>query len=605
MVFQLGPVQFSETLGLYALLSIVPLILLYLIRPRPKPLDIPSLMFFTKARQTARLTSFLRRFVHDFVMLVQILFLALAAFSIAKPFTIVDHDLTSQNTIIVLDTSASSTVREGSSTRLDIGIAAAKRLLGSKNTVILAKGSPLIGLQDAEPDEASRFLDRVKARDTPTRLGEAIMLGAELLAGKEGRVIAISDFINTEGVSPAVARTVARSKGVTVDFINTAEAGKRNAGFIDLAPGPQTTVAYIKNFDNEQRSITLNVNGDARELSIPANSVETLGFQTPSGTAKLELKTQDDFMADNVVWLSAPERKPIKVLLISNNASTFVRNALTSSDDVQLTIAAPPIVPKDKFDVYVLQNLAVQQILPGTFEDIAAKVDEGASLIIHAQDDTAGIDYGGLSPVRVAGKGTEGSITIDQLTRFTKNVDFGSVDYFFAAVDNEGATRIASVRNNTVISMAQRGKGKTVFYGILEGASDFRLSPGYPIFWQELLRLLTDQQDIKALNYKTGASLVLDAETRIETPTGSVRQRNILLDTAGFYRVPTRTIAANLLNEHESDINPVEEVGQAAINATLQPVTEKRNVDLEYWFVLAAAVILLTELVIIKARGDV
>jgi len=40
-----NPVQFANQVGLYALLSIIPLIIIYLLRPRPLKIKIPSLMF--------------------------------------------------------------------------------------------------------------------------------------------------------------------------------------------------------------------------------------------------------------------------------------------------------------------------------------------------------------------------------------------------------------------------------------------------------------------------------------------------------------------------------------------------------------------------------
>ena len=59
--------------GLWALLALVPLIIVYLIKPRPKKETIPALMFLIKERSKSTKTSFLRKFFKDPLFLFQIL----------------------------------------------------------------------------------------------------------------------------------------------------------------------------------------------------------------------------------------------------------------------------------------------------------------------------------------------------------------------------------------------------------------------------------------------------------------------------------------------------------------------------------------------------
>ena len=109
----------ENQLGLYAFLSLIPLIILYLIRPKPKSMQIPSLMFFLKAKSNPEKRSFFRTFTRDLLMLLQILTLIFIAGSLASPYLITKQDVVSDNIILVLDASASSKVHETYGTRFE------------------------------------------------------------------------------------------------------------------------------------------------------------------------------------------------------------------------------------------------------------------------------------------------------------------------------------------------------------------------------------------------------------------------------------------------------------------------------------------------------
>ncbi|MDO8660806.1 MAG: BatA domain-containing protein, partial [Candidatus Woesearchaeota archaeon] len=128
MPLSLGSVVFGLPAGLWALLGLVPLIALYLIRPKPKQLQVPSLMFFFHNTGRSRLTNFLKQITRDWLFVLQLLLLLLLALANAQPSTTVQHDITAQNTVLVIDVSASSQVREGLQSRFDIGISKAKKV---------------------------------------------------------------------------------------------------------------------------------------------------------------------------------------------------------------------------------------------------------------------------------------------------------------------------------------------------------------------------------------------------------------------------------------------------------------------------------------------
>jgi len=338
----------------------------------------------------------------------------------------------------------------------------------------------------------------------------------------------------------------------------------------------------------------------------PKNS-DTFTFKTPPGITQILLISNDDFTVDNIAYLSAPETEKTKASLITNKPSVFLKNALEASGNIKVTVNKPPVVPVEGYDVYIIHDIDMKEMLPGTFDALYYAVDnDGASAVIHVQDDSAQINYKNLLPLKITGKGSGGFIQVEQLNKFTKNAEFGSMtEQFTTSRQDKTFSTLASLGNDTIIAMGKKGNGKLVYYGILESTSDFKYSPSYPIFWTEMMRYLTGQLDLKNLNYHTKDTMILDSEQVIKTPIKKVKQATLMLENTGVYELEDRKISANLLDEKESDVNSMTAEGAKSTEFELKPVKETRKFEFEPLLILAAGVILLLEVLYIKMRGDV
>jgi hypothetical protein len=156
-----------------------------------------------------------------------------------------------------------------------------------------------------------------------------------------------------------------------------------------------------------------------------------------------------------------------------------------------------------------------------------------------------------------------------------------------------------------VIAYRPKGKGKSVYFGVLEKNTEFAYSPSYPIFWAELVKFLTEQQDVKKLNFKAGSTLLLDKPQIVKTPTQVLKDQSALvLDEGGLYQLEDRVIAVNLLNEQESNINFEASTGTKSLDYTLQPVKETRKLPWGLGLLALALILLLLEMLYVKWRGD-
>ncbi len=592
--------------GWWVFLSVIPLIIIYLIKPKPKDLSVPSLMFFTKAMSIDRERSFFRKLTRDWLFLLQLLILLLLSLFFVSPYLNLSKASLADHVVLVLDTSASSKVLVNGVSRFETMTKEALKQIGKSNTIILIGTSPKILGKEIPRDEAETFIEHLQPTDSRSSIGDALLLAGEFAKGEGDKVVVISDFMNTDGVSVEIAKTALTSKKVFVDFINVqGSEQKRNVGIVRATVDEGGSTVYVKNYDFEPEQVKLIINGETHELSVAAKAIEPFSFTMVKGITKVTLENSDDFMADNTVYLSTPLDEKIKVLYITNHASEFLFAALTSSPDVEVHMAAPPIIPEDTYDIYVIEGIDKGKIIAGTFDALKEKVEKGASLIIHAQTDIVEIPFGNLMPLKVGSKQGLGVLETKQINRFTKDVEFGSVNAYFATA-NEKGVKIVGAGDSSLVQLNKHGEGKVVYYGIFENDSDFKISPSYPVFWVNLLKFLSGRDEIKDLNYQTGDILSFETEREIATPSRTIKTQSITLDEAGMYEVGTKKIAVNLASESESDINAEEKSIEALMDKIkTEKEEEKLKYSLEVPLILLLIALIFLELLFVKIRGDV
>ena len=592
MDFNLG-----STLGLLALLSLIPLILLYFIRPKPVSLKVPSLMFFLSREKSTTAENFLRYFHNDLLFIIQLLVLFFLAFSIADPSFITERDVVSNNVVFVLDVSASSQVIESNGlSRLDIAKNKIKNFIAPRNTLVLLKSSPVLALHNVRRGELLDYLNSVKSTDDISDISSAITFAGELLPEGKGRVVVLSDFVQTKGVPFDVAKNVVEASGIHVDLVSTKLSDRKNVGFIDAVIVENNINLYIKNFNNDPVDVQLVSNGVSKELHIGSRSVEPYVFSLDSGDREIELIAEDDFKVDNRVYLSKPFADKIKVLLITNGDPKFIKAALNSIPNIDLSIGNPPIVPKGDYDIYILSDLNKGEVLPGTFDDILNKIEDGKSVIIVPQIDLKQIDTGDLLPFNIGGISPGGLVVTDQVTEFSKDLDFGNVGRYLEVSDfNPGYVSIASVNNNSIMGVIDKVNGKIFYYGIFDDESDFKLSPDYPVFWNSLIGFLSGRVDLNDINLKTGS--ILD-----------ISNKSTVLDKVGFFNLGNSRLAVNLLDAKESDINyvpAVEDIKKISSSLKLEPVRADYESKLEGFLIFLALFLVIVEIIYIKYRGEI
>lgn len=610
---------FLEPIWLYALFLLIPFVLLYLIKPKPKHKVLPSLMFLFKDLGRDKKVNFFRKLIRDLLFLLQLLILLFILVSIAKPYINVARESLFKNTVLVLDASASMNADYNGKTRFEEATKLAKKNLGAINTFILAKKTPEVVLIDESSGEIKDYLNKLEPTDTTTNLYDAISTAGGY-AKSDSRIVVISDFIDTETETNLdTAKRTLEAQGIKVDFIRIFEP-VNNVGVVDMDIDEKKTSAVIKNYNQEGIDVKVKVNSLEESLSIPAESQELFTFSTPSGASKLELEIQgikDGFEKDNTAFISAPSDVTRKVLLITNNPNpekTFLFNAFDVMKNTVIEVTAPPKVPSlGGYDIFIFKDIDPNLILPGTSKGVKKEVeDKGKTVIIAAQSSMLNLDYYGLMPMRY-------NETIESPTNIlagsseslTTNIEFGITKKYFRTSLLEGVplVLIAATEDNTpLITFSTLGKGKVFFYGILDedkkADTGFAKSPVYFVFWKRLIDFATDTPSIKNLNYLTGSVLNLNEEQRIQTPRGRITTKTLSLENTGLYTLNDRVIAINLLDARESDVSNQESISEDGFSQPSDRFKEKVPFELAEHLVILAILLLLFEFLYIKLRGD-
>ncbi|HZX45157.1 MAG TPA: BatA and WFA domain-containing protein [Candidatus Nanoarchaeia archaeon] len=610
---------FSNIAGLYALLAIVPFVIIYLIRPKTFERVIPSLMFIMKERNKLIKASFLQRVLMNLLFFLQLAIIIMLAIAAASPYLEIPHSIMVRNSVIVLDDSASMQAKDGMETRFEQAVGKAKDNLGLKNTIILAQSTPAIVLEHGSSGNALNLLNRIVPKATTTNIGDAMLMAGDMLGDKKGVITVISDFIQTEGSDILIAKRELASRGHSVNLIDV-NSKAENIGITDIFVDKKETIIEIKNYkdSDEKIRVSLSKDGrkvDSRELSLLAKSKEKVLFETLGGLSELTLEVNDDFLVDNKAFVSSPEKKAFRILLIANNPDESKIKSALSVIGAELEVREPPTVNAYNIDhdIVVIGEIKKDLFVPTDFTDLKKYVDKGGKLIISAQEDLGEINMAGLLPINVKSKeDRQTSICADIIGNlfpkdpFSDEPCFNSASKYISAEAQNGTLVMASNKEDgsPAIVVKRQGNGEVIYYGIIDKYSGFYSDPFYPIFWNNLVNYLMKTENIKDFNYKTG-KIVSAASPEIKTPSSRISASRLVLDETGIYEVDGKKIAVNLGDEKESDINKETlQLKSALGEISEEKVKDTSNLDLEVPLLIAGVLLLFLEFLYIKRRGD-
>ncbi|WP_251331045.1 BatA domain-containing protein [Haloplanus pelagicus] len=592
---------FLTPLGLVALLTVIPVVLLYLVQPDPRRVELPTVEFLFDDDQRDATNPLLERLKRNLLLLLQLLVLIGLAVSLAGPYVSVSESQTVEETVVVLDGSASMGVETDGGTRFAAAVAAAREETTGTNAVVFAGAESRIVLRSGGDTEVQTALDGLAVTDASADLGAAISQAASI-AGENARIVVFSDFADEDGWTGAVRS--ARARDLQVDLRQFAGGGDANVGIIGRSFTGHNVTLAVKNFGDESVTRTVSLGDGSRSVRLGPGGVERVSLPVPAGGGRARLTPGDGFPTDDVAYVSAPADPTVDVLLLTNDRNRYLTTALSVVDEVSLTVDNPPTTVEDGYDVILYSDLESERLLRGNVEAGRDVIEAGGGVGVLAQSDPPDI-YGDLLLVTPNGTARNPSIGRVATAELTRGIDFPPPSTYLRGSVREGTALVETADGTPLVATGTRGAGRVLYYGYVGADDPFRFNYQYPVFWKRAVFYLAGRESLQTLNRESGKRLQFGNETRVETPDGPVSARRVSLDTVGFYAVGERRIGVSLYSESESDVDAVP-LAERSDEPGVTTREEERQVPRPLtWLVgLAALLVAVGEVAYLRRRGD-
>ncbi|WP_367343551.1 BatA domain-containing protein [Methanomethylovorans sp.] len=622
---------FGTPLALMALLSVIPLIVLYLLRPKPLVVRIPSVMFLMQVEEKKRFFTSITKLIKDPLFLIQLLVLIMLSLAAAAPYIITNEPLSDEHTVLVIDMSASMQTDD----RFQKAINNAKDYVSKTNSIVLAHNVPVTLLEGQDATTTQKTLSTLRPGATVADISAAMGTGMRMLSQGGGRLIVISDFTNWEGEDPVSAKNLAESYGLKVEFVpigNTADNIGIIQGRLETTQSGYTYSCVLKNYGSSDRNVPIEIittDGEStvKNIDLPIKAKSTQQFiltNMSAGITTIKISRDDSLPVDNTAYVSIPRTSNKRVLFVSDQSLLPSMTSVSLMPGIGTTSAT--VVPQDlaRFSVVVVAK-ANQSLSSGEISLLSSYINGGGKVIFIASDSLAAqgadLELQKLLPVRTSNiietqkRGLQ--MKVNQSTRLTDDLalDDIAVYKYLNATPRLGTTNlVVSDKGTPMLAFTAVGEGTVVYVGFSDQLGEvawnnFHNLPDFPVFWFKLVGWLSGSGDISEYNLKTGAISTLSKEQQIKTPDGTETTKRVLYSSAGLYEVAGRTIAVNLYNDKESDTTiDASDVMERASSKDEPDVVRAETYESKNYLdtIMIALVLLLVilELYIIKKRGE-
>jgi hypothetical protein len=552
---------------------------------------------------------------HNWLLLLQLLLLALVVFALMRPFLTGNARETNLR-VVILDGSASMQATDEKPSRFEIARAEALQwvdgLRDGEQMMVLLAGASTEVKQSPTSDKAAlrRALQSCTPADSPTRLADALKTAGAFTFEKRGEETVTSGEIHlfSDGAAPDLEDLANKNLPLVYHRVGS---GRNNAGIIRIDvkanpedPSQRAVFASIGNFSTNtiQTDAELLFDGQllqSRSLTLEPTNSQMQIFTTPQtkdGVFTLRLTVEDDLAVDNQASIVSLMPTPVKALLVTKG-NRFLEKALKGAANLQLSTAPQLADGGEAFDLVVLDD-----VVPTVWPKISTLAIHTAGTNWFSGWDTA------KAPPIVDWKSAH------PLLRFVNFDNVQIAESLAVKAPPWGISLVESPQTPLVIA-GELNRQRLVWIGFDPLQSTWPLRISFPIFMANAVDWLNPAsansglylvQPGNAFRYTLPAksssvqltapdgktrSLSIDDDTR-ELVIGDTQKQGVYHLKAGTNEV---TFCVNLLDSSESSIAPREElpIGRyAKVSAT---TLKRANMELWRWVAAAGLLVLLFE----------
>lgn len=486
---------FLEPWALALLAGIIPLAIIYLVKPKPKEMMLPSLRFFMEGKKESKIRSAIRRIQRNIFLILHLLLISGLAVAAAQPY--ITGDIRPEKSVLILDRSAS----------MNDDFQQAKDFLrqntGNRNTLILVDDGSRVILQNAQPSQIRTELSGLEPVQTSTDIASALREAVS----RDGEIFIASDLDHSTGEQDVNSLISSLQASRNVEIM---ESDQQNSwGIVRATPG-RTTELDVENFGDETQQVKITYGSKETSVKLQPGEVKTLNLEMETGRNAISLE-EDGYQPDNTFRVFVPEQKSFRTVIIGENSYLEKTFELINFTQVETVDAGSNNVPDA--DIYVLTDNT--NILPATREGVVAKAPESLVIVQQSQDNFKAL-------------GLEGEPGNKQVT-VTDPVNTYIGETSVLNVSSTGYTPMSKPGN----AIMKGGNNSILVYNIRD--QEFRNQFLYPVFWKRAVADMTKTPTVDNRNIMTGERI--DGRRMLEQ---------------GFQEIGGETYAVNHVNRDES-----------------------------------------------------
>lgn len=554
---------FTNLWPLFLLLTIPPVIMLYILKRKYKEEVISSSLLWKEVYKNTRANTPWEKFKKNILLLLQIIIILSVILALMSPFISIGGK-SYKNVIMVIDNTASmNTIYDDSNSRLEQGKTLAKEYLNSTkegtNTYIISYdgSSNLLLNGNFNKSNTTSIIDNISKSYGSGDISDVVSF-----------VKAIGD-----GIGEEYEVLIFTDKQVAISDINGRIVYLGNSGL-------NATVDNVSHkFVDDKVKVIANVtnNGDSlyegdfslyngeelvavEGLTLQVGESKTLSFELDSLNSdylKGELSRKDILMEDNTYYHVVNENKVKKILLVTDE-NIFLEKAFGSIENTEVykTNDASNITENDDYDLYVFDN-KMPEVMPR----------KGNILFINPNsNEFFNVLQGGEIGQATAVKGSVSSYLED--TQFTlSKYNIIETPYY--------GTNILTIGDNSIGFKGEINDRKIAALSFDLHSTDFALKKEFPILIYELGEELISTGMVYSNNFKAGEKIVVKSsdfenEINVTYPNGDIKElksgEEVKGELAlGIYKINqndnNESFSVNFPTSSESDTS-VETIGE-------------------------------------------
>lgn len=571
---------FESLWPLFFLAAVPIIIILYLLKPRGVDYLISSNLLWQKLLKNQQSKTFFEKFVHNILMYMQILIVALLVIALMSPFIRVDGQSGGRK-ILLMDTSGSMQ-HEGASgeTRLEEAIEqACDYVRASDNTrfsvvTVDGAGVDLWAVDIADESSLVQTLQSLKCSDAGGSLAAAQSI-LDTLAGEDAENAAdLLVFTDGAGAAEFEALRSSGDKELYVTGQVAANVANEYTVFTKREDGLYDVMISMTNYSDGEASLDVSLHEEDGELiglsqvSLKAMEskvclFEQVDWKGQSLTSRLSgisftngnAGSKDSLEADNESMAVKSQGNLIQGLLVGDG-NTFIEKAYQAVTGENITKAATDAATgENTYNVVIYDNGQVPLTEGGNRLLFGDSRGEAVETLQNVVLDMADCDLtAGLSGFQV-GVNTAYCFTVP-----------------------EGAHSFLEYNGKCVGYYGERDGRKEVVVGFDIRESDFPLRAEFPIFLANAMIYLSDTSWLATNVYYAGEEIALQPWAELDRSQFQSRP-----DKAGLYQVGTaeyqEPYVVRFQTATESDGRKVAESVTGTDNVQMQKVKQTlRNV---------------------------